>query len=61
MEDECKLAFDYLRVVGGTSSQVGVAGDNSNNHDLEAATRAKMEAFLADAAERIMIMAEVYK
>lgn len=51
LESECKLAWDYLKVV---SKQ-----DCSN--ELEQNTKAKMSDFLNDAAERIIVMNTVYR
>ena len=51
LESECKLAWDYLKIVT----------KQDNGLELEQATKNKMEAFLNDSAERIIVMNTVYK
>jgi hypothetical protein len=51
LESECKLAWDYLKIVE----------KQENGHELELTTKNKMNEFLHDSAERIIVMNTVYK
>jgi hypothetical protein len=50
MESECKMAWDYLRIV---------SKHDNETETIEQATKSKMTEFLQDAAERIILMKTV--
>jgi hypothetical protein len=56
MENECKSAWNYLRIVSRQESSSQTPSSNSSS-DFEA----KMSEFLSDAAERILVMMSVHK
>ncbi len=63
MESECKMAFDYLKIVskhdsgaGGNNNGNGGNGATTASSEIEQATKGKMTEFLHDAAERIIVM-----
>ena len=58
IESECKMAWDYLRIVAKHDDTCN-PGANPATESIEQATRDKMGEFLRDAAERIIVMKTV--